>query len=145
MAKTLIIIRGIPGSGKSTLARVLMNSVQPTVVVHCEADQFFTDAQGVFHYQARLVMTAHQWCLRKCRKALEEGVPLVIVSNCGVRTKEVQEYLDAAEAHGYQVQQIIMFAKFGSVHSTVTEEVCKNYGEHLRFALTNELKEGKLP
>lgn len=149
--KTLTLIRGAPGSGKSSLAGLiaeqfrsqLTETIEEEDCVICEADQFFTDHNGVYHWVPHLVTTAHEYCRRKVQRAMERGTLHIVVSNTSTVTRKIQFYLDLAKQHGYEVQHIVCFAKFGNIHK-VPEEVVGNFREQLKQSLIQELKEGKL-
>jgi predicted kinase len=142
MEKTLIIIRGLPGSGKSTLAHWIKANA-PTPVIHCEADQFFMGTDGKYRYIPHLVPAAHEWCRRAVTGAMQEGFPTIIVSNTSTVTSKIQFYLDMAKFHGYRVQQLCVFADFGSVHN-VPEHSMEKFKEQLRASLIHELMNGDL-
>lgn len=139
--KTLIIIRGMPGAGKSTLAQKLKLFSLDGVI--CEADQFFTDTKGKYHYIPHLVPSAHEWCRRKVITAMEQGVETIIVSNTTTTQDRVKPYLELAQAFGYQVQQIVVFGDFGSIHN-VPDETMDKMRQQLVSSLTYELKHGGL-
>lgn len=138
--KTLIIIRGIPGSGKSTLAARLAVDEKTAI---CEADNFFIDAAGKYHYIPHLVPSAHEWCRRQVELAMKLEIPTVILSNTSTVTSKLQPYLVLAEMYGYAVQQIVTFGDFGSVHH-VPEESIEKMRIQLRGSLKSELDKGLL-
>lgn len=79
----LVLIRGLPGSGKSTYARRFYSGY-----VHCEADHYFYDKDGVYRYNPDLIRQAHAACQKKAREALRSGKS-VVVSNTFVRQWEM--------------------------------------------------------
>ncbi len=143
--KTLVIIRGTPGSGKTTLAHALIEQAydRGDLVEHCEADQFFTDHDGKYHYIPHLVPKAHEWCQRKVLKAMIERTPTIIVSNTSTVRSRIQPYLDLAKEYGYEVQQVVTFASFGSVHG-VPKETVEKFRDQLGCSLIRELEEHQL-
>lgn len=140
--RTLVIMRGIPGSGKSSIALALAAQCADTVI--CEADQFFNGSDGKYHYLPHLVPTAHLWCYNKAKAAMEQDTPLVIVSNTSTQRARVEQYLELASVFGYQVQQIVVFGDFGSVHN-VPDVAMERMKKQLHQSLTAELRDGLLP
>jgi uridine kinase len=57
---SMIIVRGLPGSGKSTFAQETLEKSPELVWV--EADQFFTDSNGVYVFAPAKIKEAHTWC-----------------------------------------------------------------------------------
>ncbi len=91
MPLTLTLIRGLPGSGKSTLAKTLPG-------VHLEADMFFENAQGEYHYRPELISKAHEWCQQECERVLAQGNS-VVVANTFVRHWEMVAYKKLARKY----------------------------------------------
>ena len=144
--KTLIIIRGAPGSGKSTLALAIREQAYVFLdtwsVAICEADNFFM-VNGAYKYVPHLVPAAHEWCQRQVQAVMKEAFPMIIVSNTSTVRSRLQPYFDLAKEHGYQVQQIVCFADFGSVHNVPKDTVDK-MKEQLRNSLILELHNKEL-
>lgn len=142
--KRLIIIRGIPGSGKSTLARTIANAHSEfgdnmgEEIPICEADQFFTDKHGNYHYIPRLVPTAHEWCRRKCEIAMQRERPLIIVSNTSVDRGRLDPYIKLAEQYGYTIQYIITHTPGQKDIHNVPEEKVKEMEKRLLNSLIAE-------
>lgn len=86
----LIIIRGLPGSGKTTKAKRL-----PPDIVHLETDQFWTDTEGNYNFDASQLERAHDWCWRETKKHLQEG-RTVAVSNTFTTLGEMDRYVRLA-------------------------------------------------
>ncbi len=113
--KTLVLIRGISGSGKTTLGKSLseMNNNAP----HYEADSYFYDASGNYRFYPEGLKQAHEKCMSDTDRSMQNGEPLVIVSNTFTRYWEFDHYLDIANQEGYSIEVIEMKNSYGSVHS----------------------------
>lgn len=111
----LVLIRGLPGSGKSTLARGMEG------FEHYEADQFFTNAEGAYNYDAAKIKDAHQWCQQETHKALANGKS-VVVSNTFTRLFEMQPYYEIAKIFGIELRVVEATGNWPNVHG-VPEEV----------------------
>ncbi len=116
MVKTLYIIRGLPGSGKSTLAAKM---AAEKGIKHFEADMFFM-VEGVYTFDRFKLMNAHDWCLDSVRTCILLGES-VIVSNTFTRWREMREYVDLAQEHGFEVEIIHCVSDFGSIHNVPQE------------------------
>lgn len=99
--KKVIIMRGIPGSGKSTLARQLAGS---TGKIHSTDDYFMKDGKYVFDPNA--LRRNHQLNFQAFKADLSLGVSPVIVDNTNTQKWEYQNYMDAAENAGYEVEVV---------------------------------------
>ncbi|EMK6667258.1 ATP-binding protein [Vibrio fluvialis] len=108
MPLTLTLIRGLPGSGKSTLAKTLPG-------VHLEADMFFENAQGEYHYRPELISKAHEWCQRECERALAQGNS-VVVANTFVRHWEMSAYKKLARKYRARLVTKVCRGDFPNVH-----------------------------
>lgn len=95
-SKTLHIIRGLSGAGKSTLAA----SLSPHVF---EADQFFVDSWGGYHWDARRLPQAHADCQGRVEQAMRRGITPLAVSNVFVNERAVAPYRTLAQLYGYTV------------------------------------------
>lgn len=137
--RELIIVRGIPGSGKSTLAKRLLatyaNGVlhTNTPAYHYEADQFFTDKAGNYHWDGMRIGEAHAWCQTMCAEALEEGAT-VIVSNTFTTKKEMQGYFEMIQQYGQNPTVVLAQSNFGSVHG-VPDNVLQNMKNRFLFKI----------
>lgn len=95
--KAVLIMRGLPGSGKSTIAQSFVKTVPGTVV--CSADDFFNGGP----INTCMLGWAHSHCQKKFEKALQDGLPLVIVDNTNTTKKEIKVYADKAAEYGYEM------------------------------------------
>jgi len=108
MLKTLTLIRGLPGSGKSTLAKTLPG-------VHLEADMYFVNSDGQYHYRAEKIRDAHLWCQKQTNYWLSKGKS-VVVSNTFVRQWEMDAYKKLAKKHNAQLSIIVCRGSYQNVH-----------------------------
>lgn len=113
----LVIIRGLPGSGKSTLARSMKG------FSHYEADTYFLDEEGDYHYDKSMIKEAHEWCRKSVSEALASGKN-VVVSNTFTRIFEMTPYFDLAARFNIKPMIIKMEGNFGNIHN-VPEEVIR--------------------
>ena len=126
---TLILIRGLPGAGKSTLAQALSFQY---AWMHFEADQFFVSLDGTYQFNASLLPEAHAVCLANTSEALSCGHS-VIVANTFTTKKEMQPYIDLADACAVHLQIITVAGDFESVHNVpkATIERMRARWEHI--------------
>ena len=113
----LVIVRGAPGSGKSTFAKFLVNEyakLGKTASVF-EADQYFTDAEGRYNFDPKLLSEAHRDCQRRTTTCLEKG-SIAIVSNTFTRQWEVEPYMVMAKSLGVKCFIFRCEASFQNVH-----------------------------
>lgn len=104
-AAELVLIRGLPGSGKTTMAKAMSG------YLHLEADQWMTDAAGVYRFDPARLAAAHDACLTAARRALAAGRK-VVVANTFVQLWEMKPYL----ALGYPVRILEAAGAYSSLH-----------------------------
>ncbi len=100
--KIMYIVRGPSGTGKSTIARHLGGEARRNWF---EADMFFESDAG-YHFDPRGLGEAHRWCTLSVDGACRQGLPVVIVSNTFCPVRDMNAYLDIAQAQGYRVEII---------------------------------------
>jgi len=112
---TLTLIRGIPGSGKSTLAKKLVQEATDKLV-HLEADMFFIDNNGDYHFQPAQLSDAHQWCQQQCRLLLKQKQS-VIVSNTFIMQWELKPYRQFAKKYNARLVIKTCTGNYNSIHN----------------------------
>jgi NEDD4-binding protein 2 len=101
MTRKVIIMRGASGSGKSTYTKKHYGDA-----VVCSADNYYVDDQGNYNFDPTKIGAAHRQCKRSFKDALDRSEPLVVVDNTNTTLKELQPYIQVAEAHGYEVEVV---------------------------------------
>jgi len=112
--KTLILLRGLPGAGKSTFAQLFKT------LYWFEADKYFEDEDGNYHFDGSKIKDAHQWCKNRVESAMNapNGYPgeLIVVSNTFTQEWEMNSYYELAKQYGYQVHSIIVENRHGGIN-----------------------------
>jgi predicted kinase len=125
MSKVMIIVRGVSGTGKTTYAKAAADGMASDTVysrsAHIEADQFFTDQDGAYHFASEWLGDAHRWAQLEVKKNMIHWNDIV-VSNTFTTFKEIKPYLELANEFKYTVYVVTLTKEFGSVHN-VPEEV----------------------
>jgi hypothetical protein len=107
--KKVILIRAVSGAGKSTFAEMLA----PDSCICC-ADDFFTDEQGNYNFDASKLGQAHKACRDKYLKLVDHPyVDLIVVSNTNTKESDYKFYLDEAEKRGIMVFSLVLENRHG--------------------------------
>jgi predicted kinase len=94
--RKLILIRAVSGAGKSTFAETFA----PDSCICC-ADDYFTDGQGNYNFDASKLGQAHKACQEKYLELLDSPfVDTIVVSNTNTKESDYKFYLDEAEKRG---------------------------------------------
>jgi predicted kinase len=91
-------MRGVSGVGKSTYVK----NTYPDAYVYTTDDYFGDD----YDFDPRKLPQAHQWCIGRVLRALQEELPLIVVDNTHVKRWEYENYILMGELAGYDVQII---------------------------------------
>jgi predicted kinase len=118
VTQTPYLIRGLPGSGKSTLAK----SLAPYHTY--EADDYFTDCNGKYNYDASKIGEAHKDCQENVKYDMTiANAEVICVSNTFSKRWELQPYIKLAQEFGYRITEITLTGDtYGNIHN-VPEEV----------------------
>lgn len=125
-AKALVLLRGVPGSGKSTMAETLSEGKYPVLA----ADDYFM-VDGEYKWDRTKLGRAHKDCQERCRRAMEAGERLIFVNNTFIKVRDMKEYIDMAQEHGYMVFSVIVENRHGGkdVHGVPEETLEKMAAE----------------
>ena len=117
MSLTVTLIRGLPGSGKSTLAQKIEG-------IHLEADMYFVDDDGQYHFDPNKLSDAHRWCQNQSEYWLKQGKSIV-VSNTFVRRWEMDAYRKLAKRYKAKLVVKVCRGQFGNVHNVPEETLAQ--------------------
>ena len=116
--KVLYLVRGLPGSGKSTLAEKLVGHS----FLVCEADKYFTDADGNYNFDVTKLKDAHNWCQDRVETYMKDSLVNdqwyreIAVSNTFTQEWEMKPYYVLAEKYGYTVFCVIVENRHGGLN-----------------------------
>ena len=82
--RNLIILRGVSGSGKSTFCDLIQD---PKMI--CCADDYFTDSDGNYNWNAASIGLAHKFCRDKFDRALNDDfIENIIIANTNTKPSD---------------------------------------------------------
>ena len=131
--KFLVIVRGLPGRGKSTLAKHIEKEMKEAGyrVIRAEADDYFTDENGNYNYNASFIRNAHDYCNKKLASAMERGhCQVVIQSNTNVQPWESETLRGYASRYNYipiTVMPKYAFAKESDIPEDLRETLVSTH------------------
>jgi predicted kinase len=130
--KELILLRGLPGAGKSTIAHMLSEGKYPVLSV----DDFFTDAEGNYHFEFDKNHLAYSQCQERARAAMKEGKEKIFVHNTFTMDWEMKPYIEMAEESGYKLH-VLTVEKYHKGENThdVSEEQIRKMAEKYKLKL----------
>lgn len=122
--RELILLRGLPGSGKSTLARILAETGADPIF---SVDDYFTDPQGVYHFEFEQNHLAYKQCENHTLLAMESGKPRIFVHNTFVYGWEMEPYFLLASRFNYRIHVLTVENRHGggNVHGVSREQIEK--------------------
>lgn len=82
---------------------------------HFEADMYFENDEGDYHFEPVQLPQAHEWCFQQTRKWLNKG-RVVIVSNTFVRHWEMKRYMDYCMKKRIEVEIKVCHGAYQSIH-----------------------------
>lgn len=133
MRKNVIILRGVSGSGKTTFAYRFL----PPDTILCCADDFFTNYNGEYSFDASKLSEAHAYCRKKFDRAIENRRFNIAVINTNASEKEFEYYVDTAKKNGYDVFSIVVENRHGNSDIHGVPEEAK---ERQKQKLINSIK-----
>lgn len=117
--KSIYIIRGIPGARKTTLANELAWHARCTMsretgtcadaVVFSE-DDYWTDENGNYNYDAATTPLAFDAMYSKARAAISHGTECIILATAllSLRTVGIVRFVEEAKDSGYAIYPLIL-------------------------------------
>lgn len=104
----LLILRGAPGSGKTTLAEKMFPTWE-----HICADDYFTQRDGTYIFDASLLQTSHDVCFKRTGNALRQGKN-VVVHNTFRTLSELNRYHEFSKISDARIFRVV--SQFKSKH-----------------------------
>jgi hypothetical protein len=131
--KTVILLRSVSGAGKSTLADLLASNEGWVTVC---ADDYFTDADGNYNFDATKLGEAHRLCQENFMYWLNSAVDGIIVANTNTKERDFAFYEKAAKEAGAMFISLIVENRHGNkdIHG-VPQSVREMQAENIRNSL----------
>lgn len=98
--KKLIIMQGIPGSGKSYDAQ--KHAGEDGVILSTD-DFWCLNIAKEYRFNPAQLGVAHSWNKDRCRKAMKDGIPTIVIDNTNTVAREWHPYDQMAKQNGYEV------------------------------------------
>jgi uridine kinase len=131
--KTVILLRSVSGAGKSTLANLLASNERWVSVC---ADDYFTDINGNYNFDASKLGEAHRLCQENFMYWLDNAVVGIIVANTSTKERDFSFYENAAKEHGAMFISLVVENRHGNkdIHS-VPQSVREMQAENIKNSL----------
>jgi uridine kinase len=131
--KTVILLRSVSGAGKSTLANLLASNERWVSVC---ADDYFTDINGNYNFDASKLGEAHRLCQENFMYWLNNAVVGIIVDNTSTKERDFSFYENAAKEHGAMFISLVVENRHGNkdIHS-VPQSVREMQAENIKNSL----------
>lgn len=129
MTRNLIILRGVSGSGKSTFANLI---AYPCCI--CTADDYFTDKDGNYNFDATKLWDAHKACQAKFDDALKDPIITnIVIANTNTKASDYKYYVEKAEKAGLTISYVVLENRHGNkdIHG-VPEETLERQENAIR-------------
>lgn len=108
---TLYLIRGVSGAGKTTFAQKLANLLD---CFYWEADMYFANPDtGEYKFDPTKIGHAHGWCFQNFLEDVKRGMD-VVVANTFTSEGDMQQYIDIANKHCYDVVSLVVENRHGN-------------------------------
>jgi predicted ABC-type ATPase len=106
----LIVMRGLPGSGKSSVSKRVQQlfQEQSTQVVRICTDEILEMCEGGYLWAGHKMGLYHGIALNIARRSFNADVPVVILDNTNIRTKDFEDYIFDARQKGYLVRVFVV-------------------------------------
>jgi predicted kinase len=130
--RKLILIRAVSGAGKSTFAKTFA----PDSCICC-ADDFFTDEEGNYNFDASKLGQAHKACQEKYLSLIDSSsTDTIVVANTSTKESDYKFYLDEAEKRGIMVFSLVLENRHGgkNIHN-VPEHVLEHQEQNIKNSL----------
>jgi predicted ABC-type ATPase len=102
-----IVMRGLPGSGKSSVSKEIQRRFQEeqsTQVVRVCTDEILEMCEGSYLWAGYKMAMYHPMAFKLVSIALKKQVPIVILDNTNIMTKDFEHYIMDAQQKGYTVR-----------------------------------------
>lgn len=109
---TLYLFRGVPGAGKTDLAENLLLTLPESACY--AADDYFTDENGNYNFDASKLKDAHELCQNNTENAMKGRVKHIFATNTFTRPWEMKKYYELAKNHGYRVVSLVVENRHGN-------------------------------
>jgi uridine kinase len=131
--KTVILLRSVSGAGKSTLANLLASNERWVSVC---ADDYFTDINGNYNFDASKLGEAHRLCQENFMYWLNNAVVGIVVANTNTKERDFSFYENAAKEAGAMFISLVVENRHGNkdIHS-VGDLIRKRQEDNLRNSL----------
>jgi uridine kinase len=130
---TVILLRSASGAGKSTLANLLASNERWVSVC---ADDYFTDINGNYNFDASKLGEAHRLCQENFMYWLNNAVVGIVVANTNTRERDFSFYEKAAKEAGAMFISLVVENRHGNkdIHS-VPQSVREMQAENIKNSL----------
>ena len=131
--KTVILLRSVSGAGKSTLANLLASNERWVSVC---ADDYFTDINGNYNFDASKLGEAHRLCQENFMYWLDNAVVGIIVANTSTKERDFSFYENAAKEHGAMFISLVVENRHGNkdIHN-VPQNIREMQAENIKNSL----------